>query len=80
MQACRQSLMLSQLLLTALQASKAQANMLSCRVPKHCNSRAMREMDCSWGVAALHSGPPCTELPGALQVSICTQCCCSQCE
>ena len=75
MQACRQSLMLYQMLSTALQASEAQTNMLSCRIPKHCNSGAVCEMDCSRGVAALYAGPPCAELPGALQVSICTHCC-----
>ena len=52
---------------------KAQSISLSCRVPEHCDSRAMCKMDCSRGVAALHAGPPCAELPGALQVSICTQ-------
>ena len=42
---------------------------LPCRVPEHCDSGAVREMDCSRGVAALHPRPPCTELPGAVQVS-----------
>ena len=75
MQACRQSLMLYQMLSAASQASEAQMNMLLCRIPEHCNSGAVREMDCSWGMAALHAGPPCAKLPGALQVWICTHCC-----